>query len=195
MYLPYWHLVAKVGRSTLHLLADIPPLTSSDHEWQFQVSIVTAHINRSTGRSTPPHTNVLWDKYYEMYLAAILDSTRKGGNFLLFLNNLGSKHSVSIVESCQLYHPHNILNNPETPQNTPKMRIKDFNSDNSYLPSLTCNMDVRVHIGRSGGRFMPPYWHLVAKVGRSTLYLLADVPYWHLVVMNGIFRFLLSQLI
>ena len=33
----------------------------------------------------PP--NASWDIYYGMYLAAILDSSRKGGNFLLFLNN------------------------------------------------------------------------------------------------------------
>ena len=35
-------------------LADLPPiLLSSGQEWQFQVSIVTAHISRSTGSSTP----------------------------------------------------------------------------------------------------------------------------------------------
>ena len=44
----------------------------------------------------------------------------------------------------------------QTPQNIPQMRIKDFNCDNSYLPSLTCHMDVRVHIGRSSGRSTPP---------------------------------------
>ena len=31
--------------------------------------------------------NTSWDICYGMYLAAILDSVRKGGNFLLFLNN------------------------------------------------------------------------------------------------------------
>ena len=66
------HLVAKFGRSTLDLLADVPP------------------------------TNALWDIYYGMHLAAILDSSRKGWTFLLFLNNLSSKQSVSIVESCQM---------------------------------------------------------------------------------------------
>ena len=49
-----------------------------------------------------PPTNALWDIYYGMYLAAIWDSARKGGNFLLFLNNLSSKQSDSIVESCQM---------------------------------------------------------------------------------------------
>ena len=52
--------------------------------------------------------------------------------------------------------PLNTPDIPQTPQNTPpQMRIKDFNSDNSYVPRLTCNMDVRVHIGRSSGRFTP----------------------------------------
>ena len=35
----------------------------------------------------PPGCNALWDVSYGMYLAAILDSPRKGGNLLLFLNN------------------------------------------------------------------------------------------------------------
>ena len=70
-------------------VADVPPiLTSSGQEWQFQVSIVTAHISRSTGRSTPILTSsgqewqfqvsivtALWDIHYGMYLAAILDSS------------------------------------------------------------------------------------------------------------------------
>ena len=32
------------------------------------------------------------------------------------------------------------------------MTITDFNSEISYLPGLTCNMDVRAQIGRSTGR-------------------------------------------
>ena len=59
-----------------------------------------------------------------------------------------------------------------------------FNSDSSYLLSLTCNMDVRVHIGRSSGRYTPWYGHVVVKNGTFTLLLLqliqagqlADVP-------------------
>ena len=58
----------------------------------------------SAGRSTPQknnkNCNASWDIYYGMYLAAILDSSRKGGNFFLFLNNKGGKQSVSIVEWC-----------------------------------------------------------------------------------------------
>ena len=64
-----------------------PQKASSGHAWQLQISIVTAHIGRSTGRCTTAHSNASWDIYYGMYLAAILDSSRKGGNFLLFLNN------------------------------------------------------------------------------------------------------------
>ena len=117
------HIGRSSGRSTLHP----PVLTSSGQEWQFQVSYKQIkwqmyplylhlvakngnfrfHISRSTGRSTPfplththTHTNALWDVYCGMYLAVILDSSRKGGNFLLFVNNLGSKQSASIVESC-----------------------------------------------------------------------------------------------
>ena len=47
--------------------------------------VVKAELGRSPGRSTPP--NALWDIYYGMYLASILDSSMKDGNFLLFLNN------------------------------------------------------------------------------------------------------------
>ena len=84
---------------------------------------------------------------------------------------------IRLVNSQLALYSHvrcNPLNTPR-PLNTPQMTIRDFNSDSSYLPSLTCNMDVRVHIGRSTGRSTPQDWHLVAK--------------------NGNFRFLLLQLI
>ena len=42
---------------------------------------------RSAGRTTPNKCNASWDISYGMYLAAILDSSTKGGNFFLFLNN------------------------------------------------------------------------------------------------------------
>ena len=51
----------------------------------------TPQTNPKLGRWTyfgwwkPP--NASWDIYYGMYLATMLDSSRKGGNFLLFLNN------------------------------------------------------------------------------------------------------------
>ena len=59
------------GRST-----PIPPiLTSSGYDWQLADLLANLLSNAS------------WDIYYGMYLAAILDSSRKGGNFLFFLNN------------------------------------------------------------------------------------------------------------
>ena len=79
------------------------------------------------------------------------------------------------------------------------MTITDFNYDSSYLPGLTCNMDVRTHIGRS----TPLYWHLVVRNGNFTFLLLefiladqlADLPpkYWHLVVKNDNFTSLLLR--
>ena len=48
--------------------------------------VVKADLGRFPGRCTPT-PNASWDIYYEMYLAAILDSARKGQNFLFFLNN------------------------------------------------------------------------------------------------------------
>ena len=70
-------------------------LTSSGQEWQFE------DLPQDLPADLPP-PNASWDIYYGMYLAAILYSSRKGGNFLLFLNNYGSKQSVSIVQSCQM---------------------------------------------------------------------------------------------
>ena len=65
----------KFGRST-------PLLTfSGQDEFKF---------GRSAGRSIPSknnNCNASWDIYYGIYLAAIVDSSRKGGNFFLFLNN------------------------------------------------------------------------------------------------------------
>ena len=62
-------------------MADLPPvLTSSGQEWQFQASY------KQINWQIYPLPNALWDIYYGMYLAAIVDSSRKGGDFLLFLN-------------------------------------------------------------------------------------------------------------
>ena len=82
----YWHQVVKNGNFTLLL-------TSSGQEWQLA--------------DLPPICQQIYPQmhhgiYYGMYLAAILDSARKGGNFLSFLNNEISKQSVSIVQSCQM---------------------------------------------------------------------------------------------
>ena len=67
----YWHLVVKNGNFILLL-------TSSDQEWQLADLPLDLPAD-------PPDAS--WDIYYGMFLAAILDFPRKGGNFLLFLNN------------------------------------------------------------------------------------------------------------
>ena len=42
------------------LVADLPPVeTSSGQEWQFNISTVRAHIDRSPGRSTPHWTHLV----------------------------------------------------------------------------------------------------------------------------------------
>ena len=60
--------------------------------------VVKANLGTWTPQTNPQtwQMNLLWfmetpkcisDIYYGMYLAAMLDSSRKGGNFFLFLNN------------------------------------------------------------------------------------------------------------
>ena len=86
-------------------LADLPPQVHicSGQEWQFNISIVS--YRQINWQIYPPEltssgqgwqlpdllpdltTNALWDIYYGMYLVAILDSSRKGENFLLLVNN------------------------------------------------------------------------------------------------------------
>ena len=65
----YCHLVVKMNSN----LADLPLVQPADqppkNKQQFQIQFMVCYI------------------YYGMYLAAILDSSRKGGNFFLFLNN------------------------------------------------------------------------------------------------------------
>ena len=62
IYPQYWHLVVKMTISYCYcysLSRQInwqiypPVLMSSGQEWQFHIATVTAHIGRSTGRSTP----------------------------------------------------------------------------------------------------------------------------------------------
>ena len=54
-------------------------LMSSGQEWQL------ADLPQDLPADLPPNSS--WDIYYGMYFEAILYSARKGGNFLLFLNN------------------------------------------------------------------------------------------------------------
>ena len=107
----------KFGRSTSLVL-----MSCGQDECKFGRS-----TTRSASRSTPTHPknnncNASWDIYYGMYLTAILDSSRKGGNFFLFLNNYGSKQSVSIVEWCQMWPPTPLKH----PQNALQMTTTDF---------------------------------------------------------------------
>ena len=60
--------------------------------------VVKADLGRSPGRCTPTPQMHHGIYYYGIDLAAIWDSARKVGNFPLFLNNLASKQSVSIVQ-------------------------------------------------------------------------------------------------
>ena len=66
----YWHLVVKNGNFILLL-------TSSGQEWQ--LADLFLHLLADL-----PLPNASWYIYYGMYLAAILDSFRKCGNFLLY---------------------------------------------------------------------------------------------------------------
>ena len=52
------------------------------------------------------------------------------------------------------------------------MTITDSYSEISYLAGLTCNMDVRAHIGRSTGRSPPP---LVGSSGQEWQYVISTV--------------------
>ena len=69
----YWHQVVKNGNFKLLL-------TSRGQEWQL------ADLLKICQQIYPP-PNASRDIYYGRYLAAILYSARKGGNFLLCLNN------------------------------------------------------------------------------------------------------------
>ena len=53
--------------------------------------------------------------YHGMYLAAILDSSRKGGNFFLFLNNYGSTVSEHGRVMSDVTPPLTPLKHPQTP--------------------------------------------------------------------------------
>ena len=54
------------------------------------------------------------------------------------------------------------------------MTITDFNHDSSYLPDLTCNMDVRAHIGRLTGR-STPYPPILASNGQEWQFYISIV--------------------
>ena len=73
-------------------VADLPPpvLASSGQEWQFHIFYcyssywqINWKIYPLVVASSARHHGIV---YYGMYLAAIVDSSRKDGNLLLFLN-------------------------------------------------------------------------------------------------------------
>ena len=45
------------------------------------------------------------------------------------------------------------------------MTITNFDYESSYLQGLICNIVVKADLGRSGGRSILWYWHLVVKNG------------------------------
>ena len=53
-----------------------------------------------------------------------------------------------------------------------QMTITDSYYESSYVAGLTCNLDVRVHIGRSTGRSTPP---VVASSGQEWQYDISTV--------------------
>ena len=54
---------------------------------------------------------------------------------------------------------------PETPQNTPHMRITNCNYENSYLPGVICNIVVKADLGRYPGRCTPQMHHGIYIMG------------------------------
>ena len=122
----YWHLLLKNGN------------------WQIYAKICQ--------QIYPP--NASWDIYYGMYLAAILYSARKDGDFLLFLNNWVVKSQLALYSHVRC-NPSSTP--PETPPNTPHMTITNFNYENSYLPGVICNIVVKDDLGRSPGRCTPTH--------------------------------------
>ena len=54
----------------------------------------------------------------------------------------------------------------------PQMTITDSYFESSYLEGLTCNLDVRVHYGRSTGRSTPL---VVASSGQEWQYVISTV--------------------
>ena len=53
----YWSIKWQISQQIYHLL-----LASSRQEWQFYISVVKAHIGRSSGRSTPCSSSIQWSR-------------------------------------------------------------------------------------------------------------------------------------
>ena len=89
---------------------------------KFQMFTIRAHLGRSPGWWTPQmHHGIyimgcIWQPY------CILQE--KVGISYVFLNNYGSKQSVSIVQSCQIYSPLTSQTPMKHPQNTPTWQLQ-----------------------------------------------------------------------
>ena len=83
--------------------------TNFEYEGSYLPGVICNIVVKADFGRSPQ--NGSWDIYYGIYLAAILDSSRKGGNFCLFLNNYVSKQSVSIYSHVRC-NPLNTLNTP-----------------------------------------------------------------------------------
>ena len=107
----YWYLLVTMSSNLVDLPLDLPadlsPIT--DIEWwriEIHISTVRVHIDRSTGRSTPQKTTTIAIHHGIYNMGCIWQPfwilEEKVGISFLFLNNEGSKQSVSIVEWCQM---------------------------------------------------------------------------------------------
>ena len=87
-----------------------------------------------------------------------------GSHFAFFKKKVGICFYFWIIRvvisqlACRVLSDLTPLTLPWHPPNVPKhpqMTITDFNYESPYLTSLTCHMDVWVHIGRLTGRSIP----------------------------------------
>ena len=120
-----------------------------------------------------------WDIYYRMYLAAILDSSRKGGNFIQFwiIRLVNSQLALYSHVRCKPLTPLDIPWHPKIPLKHPHMTITNF----TYESFLHCywHLVSRKAIGRSASRSNNPQpWHIVVKYGNFTLLLTSSDQEW-----------------
>ena len=83
-------------------------MTNFSYELSYLPGVICIIVVKANlGRSTPP-PNALWDIYYGMYLAAILDSSSKGGNIFYFWK-------IGLVNSQLALYSLVRCNTPQTP--------------------------------------------------------------------------------
>ena len=103
--------------------------------------VVKVDLGWSVSRSTPHHPNASWDIYYGMYLAAILDSSRKGGNFLFFWIIRVVNSQLKLYSHVRWNHPWH-PNTPETPSKHPPV------SEERWLAIHYTKLGRWIHVGR-----------------------------------------------